>query len=114
MSHPSHGLLTGIVVVDCLLDLLFITNNTFSAGVVLIIQSGVFLVDFVFCKVNAIGGTIEFLFVSLCYYLVGFKSRHLSMTERVSGLPDPVWLVLAVDILSTCQMSGLMFVPWIK
>jgi hypothetical protein len=25
-----------------------------------------------------------------------------------------IWLVLAVDILSTCQMNGLMVVPWIK
>ena len=49
--------------------------------------------------------------MSLCYYFVGFKSRHLTMAERVSGLPDPIWPVLAVDILSTCQMSGLMFVP---
>jgi hypothetical protein len=39
------GLLTGIVIVDCLLDLLFIAD-IFSAGVVLFIQPGVSLVDF--------------------------------------------------------------------
>ena len=110
MSHPSHGLLTGIVVVDCLLDLLFITNNMFSAGVVLIIQSGVFLVDFCFCKDDAIGGIIEFLFVSV----VGFKSRHLAMAKRVSRLLDQALMVLAIGILSMCLMSGLMLVPWIK